>query len=96
MIKVSFAAQRPEGAYALAIPVRGEDMLHERLSTLGEAARTLAVRSAEAQRFERETAAIAETFIDEGDRVRRLLLAGLGGKGDEDALYERVGGALAA
>ena len=96
MIKVSFAAQRPEGAYALAIPVRGEDMLHERLSTLGEAARMLAVRSAEAQRFERETAAIAETFIDEGDRVRRLLLAGLGSKGDEDALYERVGGALAA
>src|SRR5688500_11017357 len=71
-------------------------MLHERLATLGEAARTLAVRSAEAQRFERETAAIAETFIDEGDRVRRLLLAGLGSKGDEDALYERVGGALAA
>ena len=96
MIKVSFAAQRPDGAYALAIPVRGEDMLHERLGTLGEAARTLAVRSAEAQRFERETAAIAETFIDEGDRVRRLLLAGLGSKSDEDALYERVGGALTA
>ncbi|HET9428186.1 MAG TPA: leucyl aminopeptidase [Allosphingosinicella sp.] len=95
-MKVSFAAKRPEGAYALAIPVRGEDMLHERLGTLGEAARTLAVRSAEAQRFERETAAIAETFLDEGDRVRRLLLAGLGSKSDEDALYERVGGALAA
>ena len=27
VIKVSFAAARPEGAYALAIPVRSEDML---------------------------------------------------------------------
>jgi leucyl aminopeptidase len=96
VIKVSFAAQRPEGAYALAIPVRGEDMLHERLGQLSEAAKTLAVRSAEAQRFERETAAIAETFLDEGDRARRLLLVGMGGKSDENGLYERVGGALAA
>ena len=42
-------------------------------------ARTLAARAAEAQRFERESAAIAETFVDEGDAVRRLLLVGLGG-----------------
>ncbi|MGZ8998375.1 MAG: leucyl aminopeptidase, partial [Allosphingosinicella sp.] len=54
-----------------------------------------AVRSAEAQRFERELASIAETFINEGERVRRLLLVGLGSKADEEALYERVGGALA-
>ena len=59
MIKVSFAAQRPEGAYALAIPVRSEDMLHERLTGLDDAARTLAVRSAEAKRIEREVGAIA-------------------------------------
>ena len=56
MIKVSFAAKRPAGAYALAVPVRGEDMLHDRLAGLDEAARTLAMRSAEAQRFEREAA----------------------------------------
>ena len=97
MIKVSFAAKRPEGAYALAIPVRGEDMLHDRLAGLDEAARTLAVRAAEAQRFEREVGAIAETFVDEGDAVRRLLLVGLGGaRQDEVAIYERVGGALTA
>ena len=41
-------------------------------------------RSAEAQRFEREAAAIAETFVDEGDALRRLLLVGLGGKRDDD------------
>ncbi len=96
MIQVSFAAARPKGAFALAIPVRGEDMLHDRLQGFDDAARTLAVRSAEAQRFEREVGAIAETFIDEKDAARRLLLVGLGGKSDEAGLYERVGGALTA
>jgi leucyl aminopeptidase len=95
-VKVSFADTRPGGSYALAIPVRGEDMLSDRLNGLDEAARTLAARSAEAQRFERETAAIAETFITEGNAARRLLLVGLGGKRDDEALYEKVGGALVA
>ena len=96
MIKVSFAAQRPDGAYALAVPVRSEDMLHDRLAGLTEAARTLAVRSAEAQRFEREVGAIAETFVEDGKLVRRLLLVGYGAKQDEVAIHERVGGALTA
>jgi leucyl aminopeptidase len=95
-MKVSFAAQRPTGSYALAIPVWGEDMLADRLTSLDEAGRTLAARAAEAQRFEREAATIAETFINEGDSARRLLLIGLGGKRDDEALYERVGGALTA
>ena len=67
MIKVSFAASRPKGAYALAIPVRGEEMVADRLGGLDDAARALAVRAADAQRFEREVGAIAETFVDEGD-----------------------------
>lgn len=96
MIKVSFAADRPEGAYALAIPVGSEDMLHDRLDRLDEAARTLAARSAEAQRFERELGAIAETFIDEAGAARRVLLVGYGAKQDEVAMHERVGGALTA
>ena len=54
-------------------------MLHDRLDGLDEAARKLAVRAADAQRFERETAAVAETFVSEGDAVRRLLLIGMGG-----------------
>ncbi len=95
-MKVSFAAQRPEGNFALAIPVWGEDMLGERLAGLDEAGRTLAARAAEAQRFEREAATIAESFVNEGDAARRLLLVGLGGKRDDDALFERVGGALTA
>ena len=83
-MKVCFANDRPSGAYALAIPVWSEDMLAERLGSLDAAGRGLAARAAEAQRFEREAAAIAETFVNEGDAARRLLLIGLGGKRDDD------------
>ena len=96
VIKVSFAASRPEGAYALAIPARSEDALDARLAGFDAPARTLALRAADAQRFEREVGAIAETFIAEGEAVRRVLFVGLGGKTDESGLYERVGGALTA
>ena len=95
-MKISFAAQRPEGSYAIAIPVWSEDMLGDRLGSLDEAARTLAARAAEAQRFEREAAAVAETFVSEGDGARRLLLVGLGARRDDEALFEKVGGALTA
>ena len=95
-MKVSFAAGRPEGSYALAIPVWSEDALADRLAGFDDNARTLAARSADAQRFEREAAAIAETFIADGDSVRRLLLVGLGGKRDDEALFERAGSALTA
>jgi leucyl aminopeptidase len=94
VLTVSFAAERPEGAYALAIPVRSEDMLHDRLARFDTAARSLAVRAADAQRFDRETAAVAEAFIEEGEGARRLVLVGMGGAQSDDALYERIGGAL--
>jgi leucyl aminopeptidase len=96
-MKVSFAPARPAGgAFALALPVWGEDMLADRLSGLAEPSRTLAARAAEAQRFERELGAIAEAFVQDGDTARRLLLVGLGGNRDEQALFERIGGALTA
>jgi leucyl aminopeptidase len=93
-IKISFATQRPAGSYALAIPVWSEDMIADRLSGLDDAVRNVATRAAEAQRFEREAASIAETFVAEGDGARRLLLVGLGDRRQDDALYEKVGGAL--
>ena len=93
-MKVTFADQRPQGSYALAIPVRGEDMLNDRLAGLDEAARRLAARSAEAQRFEREAGAVAEAFVQDGDQVRRVLLVGLGSQRDEPNVYEKAGGAL--
>lgn len=93
-MKVSFTDRRPDGAFALALPVWGDDKLTHRLEGVNPAVRKLAARAAEAQRFERELASIAETFIEEGDTARRLLLIGLGSKRDEAALYERAGGAL--
>jgi leucyl aminopeptidase len=95
-MKISFATQRPAGGYALALPVWNEDMVADRLAGLDPAARAVAARAADAQRFEREAAAIAETFVAEGDGARRLLLVGLGDRRQDDALYEKVGGALAA
>src|SRR3954469_8377540 len=94
-MNVSFASERPAGSYALAIPVWGEDMLSDRLASLGEPARTLAARAAEAQRFERELGGVAEAFVQDGDAVRRVLIVGLGGSREEAALFERVGGTLA-
>jgi len=96
VIKVSFAASRPEGAYALAIPLRSEDNVAERLPGLEAGARNLAVRAAEAQRFEREAGGVAEAFVEDGGQVRRLLLVGLGAQRDDPALYEKAGGALTA
>ena len=40
-MKVTFADQRPQGSFALAIPVRGEDMLTQRLSGLDDASRRI-------------------------------------------------------
>jgi leucyl aminopeptidase len=96
VIKVEFAAARPDGAYALAIPVRAEDALHDRLGALGDPARAFAARAAEAQCFERELGGIAETFFEESGAVRRLLLVGLGAQPGNDGGYERAGGALTA
>ena len=95
-MKITFSSERPSGAYALALPVRGDDTLADRLGDLGGDARTLAARAAEAQRFERELGTVAEAFVEESGSVRRLLLVGLGSKKDEEALWERVGGALTA
>jgi leucyl aminopeptidase len=93
---IKFADARPDGAYALAIPMWSEDMLSDRLAGLEEPARLLAARAAEAQGFEREPGSIVESFVTDGDQARRLLLVGLGGKRDEDNLFERAGGALTA
>jgi leucyl aminopeptidase len=95
-VKISFADARPQGSFALALPVWGETMLNDRLAGLDEGARRLAARAAEAQRFERELAAIAETFYSDGEIARRLLLVGLGGRRDEESMFERIGSALAA
>ncbi|MEO7177266.1 MAG: M17 family peptidase N-terminal domain-containing protein, partial [Allosphingosinicella sp.] len=95
-MKISFASERPAGAYALALPLWSEDMIADRLAGFDPAARTVAARAAEAQRFEREAASVAETFVAEGEGARRLLLVGLGDRRQDDSLFEKIGGALTA
>ena len=90
---VSFAAQRPEGAFALALPLAAGPVSPECLTGVDAAMRHIVVRAAEAARFEGETAAIVELFVGEGEGVRRLLLVGIGSGPDG---HERAGGALAA
>ena len=97
MIKVSFAAGAPRRRLCArhSGPQRGHARRPARRPR--RAGRALAARAAEAQRFEREAGAIAETFVDEGDAARRLLLVGLGGRRRRTTpCYERVGGALTA
>jgi leucyl aminopeptidase len=95
-MKISFASERPAGPYALALPVWSEDMIADRLGGLDPATRAVAARAAEAQRFEREAATVAETFVAEGEGARRLLLIGLGDRRQDEALFEKVGGTLTA
>ena len=95
VINASFAVTRPEGAYALAVTVGRDDMLHDRLAFLPEAQRSLVARAAEAQRFERDPGTVAETFVDDDGAARRILLVGIGAAGDENG-GERAGSALAA
>jgi leucyl aminopeptidase len=95
-MRVTFAAERPTGAFALALPVWGEDLISDRLASLPEPARLPAARAAEAQRFEREAGTIAEVFVDEGAAARRVLLVGLGAGRGEPAVFEKAGGALTA
>jgi leucyl aminopeptidase len=92
VIKVAFAASRPDGAFALALPVRSDDTLEARLG----AAASSVLRAAEAQRFERELGMVAEAFLDQDGSSRRLLLVGLGAQPEADGAFERVGGALTA
>jgi leucyl aminopeptidase len=95
LLKVQFAAARPTGAFALAIPVRGDDVVETRLAAFADAG-SLAARAAAAQRFERDLGSVAETFLADGEEVRRLLLVGLGTQPEADGGFERAGGALTA
>ncbi|USI73128.1 leucyl aminopeptidase [Sphingomonas morindae] len=93
-MNVRFAAHRPADAAVIAVPLAAGAPDAERLAMLGAGA-AYAVRAAAAARFEGEAGSIAELYVPAGEAVQRVLLVGLGGAEDE-AAYERAGGALAA
>jgi leucyl aminopeptidase len=90
-MQVRFAATRPDGSYALALPVRGaelEGLRHESSALLRAAA--------VAQRFEGDAGAIAEAVLPDGAATRRILLAGLGSGAAKPADWEKLGAGLVA
>jgi len=90
-MQVRFAAARPDGDFALALPVpQGGDV---RAAGLAAGNLPLAREAARAMRFDGEAGAIAELVADEAG-ARRILLVGTG-RG-EAVDFEKAGGALAA
>jgi len=91
-MKIRFADSRPQGDYALVVPVSGKDR-----STLGVLAGSQ--QSVEAaldrQRFEGEGASVSEQFIDDNGSVRRLLVIGVGSNGARGEAAEKLGGTAA-
>jgi len=92
-MKIHFADSRPQGDYALVVPVAGKDR-----STLGALAGSQ--QSVEAaldrQRFEGEGASVSEQFIDDNGSVRRLLVIGVGSNGARGEAAEKLGGTAAS
>ena len=61
-MQIRFADTRPEGDYALVLPVRGKD--RSTLNMLG-AAQAGVVSALDRQRFDGEAASATELFIDD-------------------------------
>src|SRR4051812_33137654 len=92
-MQIRFAATRPEGDYALVLPVAGKD--RSALSSLG-AARQTVVSALDRQRFDGEAASAAELFIDDQGTSRRLLVVGVGTGSNPHEAAEKLGGTAAA
>src|SRR5687768_16298618 len=91
-MEIRFAAVRPDGDYALVVPVAGRDQ-----SALGTLADAESVKAALArQRFEGEPGSAVELFIKEGGQARRLIIAGTGIGPIEGEAAEKLGGNTAA
>ncbi|HEX3422810.1 MAG TPA: leucyl aminopeptidase [Sphingomicrobium sp.] len=92
-MKISFAASRPSGDYALVLPVAGKD--RKSLASLGPAQPAVSA-ALDRQRFEGEASSVSENFIDENGTVRRVLVIGLGNGGNSEQTAEKLGGAAIA
>lgn len=91
-MQISFSATAP--AAALALPVEKDGLDRLVTAELEADALQIAANAARASRFDGEAGALVETFVPEGDGVRRVLLIGVGSGSESE--YERAGGALTA
>ena len=88
-MKIGFADRRPDGEYALVLPVAGKD--RSSLTSLGTAQPTV-VAALDRQRFEGEAASAVEQFIDDNGTVRRVIVVGTGAESSAREAAEKLGG----
>ncbi len=92
-MKIRFADARPQGDYALVVPVAGKD--RSTLAALGTAGEAVAA-ALDRQRFEGEGSSVSEQFIADDGKVRRLLVIGTGNGAAGREAAEKLGGTAAA
>jgi leucyl aminopeptidase len=88
-MKIAFADKRPDGDYALVLPVAGKNRAS--LGSLGPAQQTVAT-SLDRQRFEGEASSSAEQFIDDSGTMRRVVVVGTGAEASPNEAAEKLGG----
>jgi leucyl aminopeptidase len=88
-MKIVFADRRPEGDYALVLPVAGKD--RSSLRSLGPAEQSVAT-ALDRQRFEGDAASAAEQFVDDNGSFRRVLVVGTGAGTAPNEAAEKLGG----
>ena len=92
-MKIRFADSRPQGDFALVVPVAGKD--RSSLAMLGPSQQSVEA-ALDRQRFEGEGASVSEQFISDNGSVRRLLVIGVGNGGSKGEAAEKLGGTAAA
>jgi len=92
-MKIGFADRRPDGEYALVLPVAGKD--RSSMASLGPAQATLA-GALDRQRFEGEAATAVEQFIDDAGTLRRVIVVGTGAGSSPAEASEKLGGTAVA
>ncbi|HVI06108.1 MAG TPA: leucyl aminopeptidase [Sphingomicrobium sp.] len=88
-MQIRFADSRPAGDYALVLPVIGKD--RSTLAVLGSAQQTVNA-ALDRSRFEGDSSAASEQFIDDNGTVRRLLIVGTGTDSSPASSAEKLGG----
>jgi leucyl aminopeptidase len=92
-MQIRFADRRPEGDYALVLPVAGKD--RSSLASLGPAQQAVAT-ALDRQRFEGDASSASEQFVDDNGTHRRLLVVGTGAGTSSHEAAEKLGGTAVA
>jgi len=91
-MQIKFADRRPEGDFALVLPVAGND--RKSLTSLGSAQQSVAT-ALDRQRFEGDASSISEQFFDDSGTVRRLVAIGTGSATPGEGAEKLGGNAVA-